>query len=74
MLEAFVAAGAIIGLARTFVSDLNAGDEKTNESWLGSNPKGAFKDIEVVFRDPKDFEGETGIISVSISSPNGQKV
>lgn len=51
-----------------------SGDEKTIESWLGSNPKHAFKDVEVVYYDSKDFEGETGIISVSISTPNGEVV
>ena len=51
-----------------------SGDEKTIESWLGSNPKGAFKDVEVIYRDPSNFDGETGIISVTISTPNGEVV
>ena len=51
-----------------------SGDEKTIQSWLGSDPQGAFKDVEVVYRDPSDYDGETGIISVTISTPNGEVV
>jgi len=51
-----------------------SGDEKTIETWLGSNPKGAFKDVEVNYLNASDFEGETGIVSVIISTPNGDVV
>ena len=51
-----------------------AGDEKTIETWLGSNPKGAFKDVEVNYLDAAKFDGETGIISVTISTPKGEVV
>jgi len=51
-----------------------SGDEKTIETWLGSNPKGAFKDVEVNYLDASNFEGDTGIISVTISTPNGDVV
>jgi len=51
-----------------------SGDEKTIETWLGSNPKGVFKDVEVNYLDASNFEGETGIISVTISTPNGDAV
>ena len=51
-----------------------SGDEKTIEAWLGSNPKGVFKDVEVNYLDDSNFEGETGIISVTISTPNGDVV
>ena len=51
-----------------------SGDEKTIETWLGSNPKGAFKDVEVSYLDASNFEGDTGIISVTISTPNGDVV
>lgn len=51
-----------------------SGNETTIESWLGSNPKRAFKDVEVIYRDPKEFDGETGIISVAISTPTGEVV
>ena len=51
-----------------------SGDESTIKEWLGSEPARAFKDVEVVYRNPNDFEGETGIISVVLSSPNGEVV
>ena len=51
-----------------------SGDEKTIESWLGSEPQGAFKDVEVIYRDPSDFDGETGIVSVTIVTPKGEVV
>jgi len=51
-----------------------SGDEKTIETWLGSNPKGAFKDVEVNYLDASNFDGETGIISVTMSTPNGDVV
>jgi len=51
-----------------------SGDEKTIETWLGSNPRGAFKDVEVHYLDASNFEGETGIISVTISTPSGDVV
>jgi len=51
-----------------------SGDEKTIETWLGSNPKGAFKDVEVNYLDASNFEGDTGIISVTMSTPNGDVV
>jgi hypothetical protein len=51
-----------------------SGDEKTIQSWLGSDPQGAFKDVEVIYRNPSDFDGETGIISVTIATPNGEVV
>jgi hypothetical protein len=51
-----------------------SGDEKTIQAWLGSDPQGAFKDVEVIYRNPSDFYGETGIISVTIATPNGEVV
>jgi hypothetical protein len=49
-----------------------SGDESTIQNWLGSDPKRAFKDVEVVYHDPNKFEGETGIISVVLSTPKGE--
>jgi hypothetical protein len=46
-------------------------DEQTIESWLDSNPKGAFKDVVVNYRNPSEFDGDTGIISETVSTPNG---
>ena len=49
-----------------------SGDESTIQNWLGSDPKRAFKDVEVTYHDPSKFEGETGIISVVLSTPKGE--
>ena len=51
-----------------------SGNEETIKEWLGSEPARAFKDVEVLWRNPKDFEGETGIVSVVLSTPNGDIV
>ena len=51
-----------------------AGDEKTIQDWLGAEPQRAFRDVEVVWRNPEDFDGETGIVSVTLSTPNGDVV
>jgi hypothetical protein len=62
------------GKANAHISKIEiSGDEKTIESWLGSSPKGAFEDVEVIYQDPANSEG-TGIISVTISTPNGDVV
>ncbi|NCW94809.1 MAG: VOC family protein, partial [Actinobacteria bacterium] len=62
------------GTANSRISKIEiSGDEKTIESWLGSSPRGAFKDVEVIYQDPSNSEG-TGIISVTISTPNGEVV
>ncbi len=62
------------GKANSHISRIEiSGDEKTIESWLGSSPRGAFKDVEVFYQDPANSEG-TGIISVTISTPNGEVV
>ena len=51
-----------------------SGDAQTIESWLGTDPQRTFKDVEVVYRNPDEFEGQTGIVSVTISGPNGEVV
>jgi hypothetical protein len=62
------------GKANSYISKIEiSGDEITIESWLGSSPKAAFKDVEVIYQDPANSEG-TGIISVTISTPNGDVV
>ena len=48
-----------------------SGNEETIKEWLGSEPAKAFKDVEVRWRNPEDFEGETGIVSVVLTTPNG---
>jgi hypothetical protein len=51
-----------------------SGDEKVIEKWLGSDPKRAFNDVEVCWRNPNECEGETGIVSITLSTPNGETV
>ena len=51
-----------------------SGNEDTIRQWLGSDPIKAFKDVEVVWRKPEDFDGETGLVSVTLSTPNGDVV
>ena len=61
---------AVAGIKQIDIS----GDEKTIETWLGSNPKSAFKDVAVNYLDASNYEGETSIISVTISTQNGDVV
>jgi len=49
-----------------------SGNQETIQTWLGSDPQGAFKDVKVIYRNPSEFYGETGIISVVIGTPNGE--
>ena len=48
------------------------GDETTISDWLGSDVKSAIgSGIEVEWLNPAENEGETGIIAVHLSTPNG---
>ena len=51
-----------------------SGDEATIKEWLNSEPSKAFKDVEVVWRNPNDFDGQTGIVSVTLNTPSGDIV
>ena len=51
-----------------------SGNEETIRNWLDSNPNSAFKDVVVTWRDPKDFDGQTGIVSVTLSNTTGDIV
>ena len=51
-----------------------SGDEATIKDWLDSEPSKAFKDVEVIWRNPKDFDGQTGIVSVTLNAPSGDIV
>jgi hypothetical protein len=51
-----------------------SGDEATIKQWLDSEPSKAFKDVEVVWRNPNDFDGQTGIVSVTLDTPSGDIV
>ena len=49
-----------------------AGDETTISDWLGLDVKSAIgSGIEVDWLNPAENEGETGIIAVHLSTPNG---
>jgi hypothetical protein len=61
--------------AKSLISKIElSGDESTIEEWLGSSPKSAFKDVEVNYRNPIEFDGESGILSVTITTPTGQVI
>lgn len=48
-----------------------AGDEGTITNYLGSDLTHAIGDIEVVWIDPADNDGESGIVAVDLLTPNG---
>jgi hypothetical protein len=48
-----------------------SGDEATIKD---SEPSKAFKDVEVVWRNPNDFDGQTGIVSVTLNTSGGDIV
>ena len=49
-----------------------SGNEETIRNWLDSEPHRAFKDVEVVWLNPKDFDGQTGIVSITLKTPSGE--
>ena len=48
-----------------------AGDEETMDKWIGINHKIALKNIEISWVSTKENDGQTGIIAVHVSTPNG---
>jgi hypothetical protein len=48
-----------------------AGDKRTIEAWIGLDPKIALKGIEITWLNAKECEGQTGIVAVHVSTPNG---
>jgi hypothetical protein len=48
-----------------------AGDERTIEEWLGSDLPKAFDGVEIQWLDPSTNDGQTGLIAVHLSTPNG---
>jgi hypothetical protein len=48
-----------------------AGDEKTIEEYCGCDMAQAVGDIEVVWVDPANNDGENGIVAVHLQTPNG---
>jgi hypothetical protein len=49
-----------------------SGNEETIRNWLDSEPHRAFRDVEVVWLNPKDFDGQTGIVSITLKTPSGE--
>jgi hypothetical protein len=49
-----------------------SGNEETIRNWLDSEPNRAFEDVEVVWLNPKDFDGQTGIVSLTLKTPSGE--
>jgi hypothetical protein len=48
-----------------------AGDEKTIEEWLGSDLSEAFDGVTIEWVDPSTNDGQTGLVAVHLSTPNG---
>jgi hypothetical protein len=48
-----------------------AGDEKTIEEWLGSDLSKAFDGVAIEWVDPATNDGQTGLVAVHLSTPNG---
>ena len=49
-----------------------AGDESTIATWLGSDlEKAVGENVEVIWIDPSDNDGENGIVAVHLETPNG---
>lgn len=48
-----------------------AGDEKTIEECLGSDLSKAFHEVAIEWVDPSINDGQTGLVAVHLSTPNG---
>jgi hypothetical protein len=48
-----------------------AGDETTIEEWLGSDLSRAFDGVEIQWLNPSTSDGQTGLVAVHLSTPNG---
>ena len=48
-----------------------SGDKNKVKNWLGIEPDHAFSGIEIIWIDPKKNDGETGIVSVHLSTQKG---
>ena len=49
-----------------------SGDKTKVKNWLGIEPDQAFSGIEIIWIDPDDNDGETGIVSVYLSTQKGE--
>ena len=48
-----------------------SGEKNKVKNWLGIEPDHAFSGIEIIWIDPKKNDGETGIVSVHLSTQKG---
>ena len=48
-----------------------SGDKNKVKNWLGIEPDHAFSGIEIIWIDPEKNDGETGIVSVHLSTQKG---
>ena len=48
-----------------------SGDKNKVKNWLGIEPDHAFSGIEIIWIDPEKNDGETGIVSVHLSTKKG---
>jgi hypothetical protein len=49
-----------------------SGDKNKIKNWLGIEPDHAFTGIELIWIDPNENDGETGIVSVYLSTQKGE--
>jgi hypothetical protein len=49
-----------------------SGDKTKVKNWLGIEPDHAFSGIEIIWIDPNENDGETGIVSVYLSTHKGE--
>jgi hypothetical protein len=64
-----------VGKASAWISRIEiSGDESKVASWLGSDPSLALDQIEVNYQNQKEHDGATGIISVTLSTPEGEVI
>jgi hypothetical protein len=49
-----------------------SGDKTKVKNWLGIEPDHAFSGIEIIWIDPNNNDGETGIVSVYLSTQKGE--
>lgn len=63
---------SVDGTAHAKITQIEiAGDEKTITDYLGTDLVQAIGDIEVLWSEPSDSDGNNGIIAIHLETPNG---
>lgn len=63
---------SVDGTAHAKITQIEiAGDEKTITNYLGTDLVQAIGDIEVLWSEPSDSDGNNGIIAIHLETPNG---